>query len=169
MSRIDPPAGGASVFDHQPELFRAFNAVYGMLWTLGEVDAATKEVARIRNARQVGCKICMNIRFASARDAGLTEDMVQEIDDDFAASDLPPRHKLAARLTDVLLRDPAGMPDDVRAALLDELTPPQVVELMLTAALASGFSKAAVTWGPPPELPTTIVPTPTPNPDDRYR
>ena len=31
-----------------------------------------------------------------------------------------------------------------------------------TIATASGFSKAAVAWGPPPTIPVTEVPTPTP-------
>ena len=53
--RIQPPAGGQSVFDHQPALFETFNVLYGTLWTLGEVDQATKEVARLRNARLVDC------------------------------------------------------------------------------------------------------------------
>ncbi len=61
------------------------------------------------------------------------------------------------------------MTDALRRDLLATFSPAQVVELMLTASLASGFSKAAVTWGPPPEMPTTEVPTPTPDPADRYR
>ena len=53
--RLNPPPGGASLFDHQPELFGRFNRLYGTLWTLGSVDQATKEVARLRNARKVDC------------------------------------------------------------------------------------------------------------------
>ncbi len=55
--RIVPPEGGLSLFDHQPELYAAFNRLYGALWTLGSVDQPTKEVARIRNARVVDCAI----------------------------------------------------------------------------------------------------------------
>ena len=55
--RIAPPAGGLSLFDHQPELFASFNRFYGTLWSEGVVDQATKEVGRIRNARVVDCGI----------------------------------------------------------------------------------------------------------------
>ena len=55
--RIMPPEGGASLFDHQPELFAAFNRFYGTLWTEGVLDQPTKEVGRIRNARIVDCGI----------------------------------------------------------------------------------------------------------------
>ncbi len=36
-----------------------------------------------------------------------------------------------------------------------------------TIAIAQGFSKAAVAWGPPPEIPTTVVPSPNPDSDVR--
>ncbi len=53
--RIQSPDGGTSFFDHQPELFGAFNTLYGGLWSAGRVDQPTKEVARLRNARVVDC------------------------------------------------------------------------------------------------------------------
>ena len=55
--RFAPPPGGTSFFDYAPGVFRAFNVVYGMLWTEGTVDEPTKEVARLRNARTVDCGI----------------------------------------------------------------------------------------------------------------
>ena len=79
--RISVPHGGVSLFDHQPELFARFNHYYGSLWSDGVVDQVTKEVGRLRNARVTGCNICKNLRFDGARDAGLTEDLVTEIDD----------------------------------------------------------------------------------------
>jgi hypothetical protein len=55
--RIGPPDGGQSLFDYDPELFSAFNTLYGTLWTDGAVDHATKEVGRLRNANLVDCGI----------------------------------------------------------------------------------------------------------------
>jgi AhpD family alkylhydroperoxidase len=161
--RIRPPEGGLSFLDHQPELFAAFNRLYGTLWTDGAVDEPTKEVARLRNARVTGCNICKNLRFAGARDDGLTEAQIDEIDDDYSSSDLPERYKLAVRYADVIIGDPAGMPDDLKTALLEEFSEEQIVELTLTTAFAMAFSKAAVAWGPPPEMPVLEVPTPTPD------
>ena len=160
--RIDNPEGGSSLFDHQPELFALFNRFYGTLWTEGELDQATKEVGRLRNARVTGCKICMNLRFAGAREAGLEEEHVDEIHDGYGASDLPERWKLAIRYADVLITDPKTLDDDLRTALLAEFTPAQIVELTATITVAMGFSKAAVAWGPPEGMPVMVVPTPTP-------
>ena len=84
------------------------------------------------------------------------------IAEDFETRALPDRYKLAIRLTDVIVTDPTGMTDELRAALLAELAPAQIVELALTTALASAFSKAAIAWGPPPQIPMLEVPTPTP-------
>ena len=61
------------------------------------------------------------------------------------------------------------MPDTLRRALLDEFSAGEVVELTLTTALASAFSRAAIAWGPPEAMPTLEVPTPTPDPASRYR
>jgi len=45
--------------------------------------------------------------------------------------------------------------------LLREFSPAQIVELALTTALASAFSRAAIAWGPPDTMPLLEVPTPT--------
>ncbi len=161
--RITAPEGGVSFLDHQPELFAAFNRLYGTLWSEGVVDQPTKEVARLRNARVTGCNICKNLRFAGAREAGLTEDLVEQVDDAFAAGDLPDRYKLAVRYADVIIGNPSGLSDELKGQLNDEFEPAEIVELTFTTAFAMAFSKAAVAWGPPPDMPVLEVPTPTPD------
>jgi alkylhydroperoxidase family enzyme len=81
---------------------------------------------------------------------------------------LPERYRLAVELTDVIVQNPRGMPDELRAGLDDEFTPAELLELTLTISLASAFSKAAIAWGPPPSMPVTEVPTPTSDPSTRY-
>jgi alkylhydroperoxidase family enzyme len=62
----------------------------------------------------------------------------------------------------VLITYPKGMTDDLRTALAREFTPAEIVELTVTITVASAFSKAAIAWGPPPNIPLTETPTPTP-------
>lgn len=166
-ARVPPPAArgtdavSSSVLAHQPELLRAFQRLYGTLWSHGTLDQATKEVARLRNARVTGCGYCRNVRFAGAREQGLGEDLVALIDDGYAASDLSERHKAAIRFTDVFLRHPAEVDDETRRRLLERLTPEEIVELAAGVALFMGFSKIAVALGQAPEsMPTLVVPTP---------
>jgi alkylhydroperoxidase family enzyme len=110
-----------------------------------------------------GCNICKNLRFAGAREGGLTEELVDEINDGYNASDLPQRYKLALRFADVIIDDPSGMPADLQDAMCHQFTSEEIVELAMTTALAMAFSKAAVAWGPPPDMPVLEVPTPTPD------
>ena len=154
------PPGALTVFDHAPELFAEFNRFYGTLWTEGELDQATKEVGRLRNARVTGCAICKNLRFAGARDGGLTEDLVDEIVDGYAESELPDRYKLVIRYADALILDPAGIDGDLRDALAREFTAAEIVELTATITTAIAFSKASVAFGAPDEMPLVVVPTP---------
>ena len=54
-ARITPPDGSGVFLDHQPAQYRAFNRLYGTLWSEGLVDQATKEAGRLRNAQLVDC------------------------------------------------------------------------------------------------------------------
>ncbi|HZP29611.1 MAG TPA: hypothetical protein VFC99_11710 [Acidimicrobiia bacterium] len=68
----------------------------------------------------------------------------------------------------MIVQNPRGMPEELRARLDEEFAPAELVELTLTIALASAFSKAAIAWGPPPPMPVVEVPTPTADPASRY-
>ena len=156
----DDPIEG-SVLAHQPELLRAFMRLYGTLWSHGEVDQFTKEMARIRNARTVNCPICKATRFAGARAEGLTEELVDEIRDGYAASDLEPRHKAVLAWVEAFLSAPSGRPEALRRRLLAHFTPAQIVELTAGVGLFMGFSKIAVSLGGlPDEIPVYEQPTP---------
>lgn len=150
------------VLDHSPEVTAAFWRLYGTLWSHGTVDQATKEVARLRNARTTGCNYCKAVRFAGAREEGLTEDRVDLITDEYATSDLEERHKVVLRYVDTMLHHPHGMTDELREALAAHFDEGQLAELTLGIGLFHGFSKIAVALGPPPEMPTMVIPTPTP-------
>lgn len=69
---------------------------------------------------------------------------------------------------DVVLTNPSGgfgaeLAGDLAGGLAEQFSPGELEELVLTAAMACGFSKAAIAWGPPPEMPLSEMPTPTPD------
>ena len=151
----------ASPLALQPELLQAFLRLYGTLWSHGELDQATKELARIRNARTIDCPICKAIRFKGAREEGLTEDVVDRIRDGYEASDLGARQKVVLRYVDDFLASPGEIGEDLRRGLLAHFTPAQVVELAAAVALFMGFSKIAVALGGLPDtIPVHEQPTP---------
>jgi alkylhydroperoxidase family enzyme len=166
--RVQPPKTPssdpiqASPLALQPDTLDAFLRLYGVLWSRGVVDQPTKEVARIRNARRIDCPICKAIRCAGARQAGLTEDVVDRIRDDWSLRELAPRHQAALRAVDAF-HDAAGALDtDSRHEISRELTPEEIAELGAGIALFMGFSKIAVALGGlPDKIPVHEQPTPT--------
>lgn len=159
MSADDDAISG-SVLAEQPEALMGFLRLYGTLWSHGRLPQSVKEVARLRNARITDCAYCRNVRFEGARTDGLTEDRVEAIDDDYAgATLLTDREKAAILFTDAFLAARALVGDE-RAEVLAHFTSEEIVELATGVALFLGFSKIAVALGPPPEMPTTVVPTP---------
>jgi alkylhydroperoxidase family enzyme len=101
------------------------------------------------------------VRFAVARQDGLTEELVDEIDDDYATSSLSPRHRAAIALADAFINAEGPPPDDVQAEILAELTPEEISEVAIGLALFHGFSKLMIAAGAEPDqMPTTILPTP---------
>ena len=92
----------------------------------------------------------------------MDESLVAQIEDGYGDSDLPDRFKLAIEYADLLIRYPAGLNDDLRARLAAEFTAAEIVELTTTITVASAFSKAAIAWGPPPNIPVMEAPTPGP-------
>jgi AhpD family alkylhydroperoxidase len=150
-----------SVLAEQPDALLGFLRLYGTLWSHGRLPQAVKEVARLRNARTTDCAYCRSVRFEGARAEGLTEDRVELVADGYeTAEELSGPEKAAIRFTDTFLREPASLSDAQRAELLGHFTPGEVVELAAGVALFMGFSKIAVALGPPPEMATTVVPTP---------
>jgi AhpD family alkylhydroperoxidase len=158
--RSDDPVRD-SALGHQPELLDAFQRLYGTLWSRGVLDHPAKEMARLRNARVTDCGYCRNVRFATAREQGLSEEVVDLVRDDYPESGLAPRQKAILRYTDAFLGDPGGIDPELREEMLRHFRPEEIVELSAGLALFLGFSKIAVALGQAPaSMPTTVVPTP---------
>jgi AhpD family alkylhydroperoxidase len=169
-ARVKPPASNregsrdpirGSALAHQPEALDAFTRLYAVLWSHGVLDHPTKELARLRNARVTGCGFCRNVRFSAAREQGLTEEMVEQIREGYAESDLSPRQKLVLRYTDAMLSTPPEVSEALRVEMVDAFSAAEIVELTAAIGLFLGFSKIAVSLGGvPDEMPVTILPTP---------
>jgi alkylhydroperoxidase family enzyme len=87
----------------------------------------------------------MSARGAVAQQQGVDEQMLDKVDD-YENSDLPSQQRAALRLADAYLVAPSAMTDQTRAGIAQELTPSQVVEVVLKLM---GFSsdKAMVALG----------------------
>jgi len=96
-----------------------------------------------------------------AREQGLTEDQVTEIEDGYEESGLSESDKVAIALTDTIIGDPRQMTPELQARLREHFTDAQIVEMSLGVGLFMSLSKVLITLGmEPEEMGTEIVPTP---------
>lgn len=130
----DPgPSPGAEAADLWPALDRFLTEVA----TLSHLDPVTTELIRLRGARAHNCRICQSRREVRAITEGAGDSTWDKIDL-FEWSDLDERYKVALRLTDAVLWQPAaypaGLADQVRATFTPEETVEMVLDLVRNAA-----------------------------------
>ena len=104
---------------------------------LDALDPLTTEIVRLRGARAHNCRLCRSLRNVRAANDGADESVYDQIDH-HETSSLAPRHRVALRLVDAILwqpaAHPAGLRDDVRAAFTDRETVEIVLDVARNAA-----------------------------------
>ena len=123
-------------------LWPAIEAFLVAVAQLHELDPLTTELVRLRGARAHDCRLCKSLRSVRAVDGGADEATFDAIDR-FEDSDFTERQKVALRLADALIWEPAayptGLADQVRAAF----SPAETVELVLDV-MRNAANKIAV-------------------------
>lgn len=144
-----------------PETLQPIIDLQEAIWHRASVGPAIMEMLRLRNARTVNCVFCKSVRYDLARADGLTEEKVDRIDDDFAASDLTEREKLVLALADLYLRTPGEVDPALAARLRREFTPGQLAHMVIGLTTFHALSRCAVSLGGMPEsLPVMEMPVP---------
>jgi alkylhydroperoxidase family enzyme len=88
----------------------------------------------------------MTVRYAGARQAGLTEVKIAALDD--LASDLfSPRERAALRFADLMATDHLSIDDALFAELRRHFSEAEIVELGMSAALFIGFGRLNAVLG----------------------
>ena len=122
------------------------------VWRRNSVRLALVEMLRLRNARAVNCVFCKAARYDVARQDGLTEDKVAQIDDGFADSGLSELEKLVLGFADVYLRDPGHFDPQLIARLREQFSEEQICHMAVALATFNASSKCAVSLGGMPEF-----------------
>lgn len=112
---------------------------------LDALDPVTAEVVRLRGARHHRCRMCQNARSVTALEAGADETTFAAIDH-YEASGLPERSKVALRLTDAVLTQPAAITDELVGQVHDEFSAAETVELVCDV-MRNAANKIAVAFG----------------------
>ena len=120
-----------------PDLWPALDRFLTDVASLDALDRVTTELIRLRGARAHNCRICQSRREVSAIHGGADESTFDKIDF-YETSDLDERYKVALRLTDAVLWQPASYPaglvEQVRATFSPEETLEMVLDLVRNAA-----------------------------------
>lgn len=131
---------------HRPELMQTVLSHYATFLTTGTLSTRLKELVRLCTADAIRCSsYCVNIRLATGKEAGVTEEDVaaaRALDE----TRLPPDEIAALRYAGDFVRNPRGLEDNY-AELKEHFTDEQIVELGIACATFMGFGNMVVAFG----------------------
>lgn len=155
--RVSPPARKTghmlrdSAMGLVPEVVDAYIKLFDKVWHNDNVRPALVEMLRLRNARITDCVICRSVRYDMARADGLSEEKVEQINDDFANSSLSPREKLALTFADIYLKQAGDVDAITAAALQAEFSPAELSQMAIALLTCHAGSRYAIGLGGLPE------------------
>jgi alkylhydroperoxidase family enzyme len=135
---IEPKPADASIADLWPALDRFLTDVAAM----DRLDPVTTELVRLRGARAHNCRICQSRREVHAVTNGASEATFDQIDF-YETSDLDERSKVALRLTDALIWQPAAYPAGLTEQVRATFSPAEALEIVLDV-VRNAANKVAV-------------------------
>jgi AhpD family alkylhydroperoxidase len=142
------------VWAHAPEVAIASDALAATLQEHSVLPTRLAELFRLRIAFHNQCRTCMASRYADARDAGVTEDLVCSLERPAEADDLTVAERLALEFADRFANDHLSIGDEVVDDLRRHFTDAQVMELLFRAAYLVGHGRMqAILDVRPDELP----------------
>jgi alkylhydroperoxidase family enzyme len=151
--RLDPVPGVEGNFNGvmawRPELLASFFEFYAVLWTEGVLDMRIKDLARMKIARTVGCRLCQNTRFKVAEDATVEDDYLDI--DDVENGDYTDAEKAALRYVETFCWGAANVTDDMVADLRRYFSEAEIVELSVLTAMIGGFGSINVALNVAPD------------------
>jgi AhpD family alkylhydroperoxidase len=119
---------------HAPDHFRRYNDVYGEVRFNNHLGPRVTELVRLAVAQTTRCQVCMAGRHPTALAAGLTEEMVGEINDS-ERPHLTSAEQVAVTFALKFATDHLAITEDDKAALKAHFDPEQIVELGLLCVM----------------------------------
>jgi AhpD family alkylhydroperoxidase len=145
--------GVASILGHRPEVAGALGRVKAALVSTGTLSPRLVELVRLRIAFHNQCRSCMSVRYQSAIDDGLTEDLVCSLEQPADADGLTGAERSALRYADLFATDHLAIDDTVYDDLRQHFTEDELVELGVHCAYAVGMGRLAATWSVTDDVP----------------
>jgi len=111
------------------------------------------ELVRLRVAFHNQCRTCMAVRYQSAFDDGLTDDMVCSLEKPVDAPDLSAAEKAALAYVDLFATDHLAIDDAMFDRLRTSFSEAEIVELCLTVSHFIAFGRFVAVMGQVEGLP----------------
>jgi alkylhydroperoxidase family enzyme len=134
-----PPAAEAG------DLWAALEEFMRVVARASALDPVTTELVRLRGANVHQCRLCRSRLSVRALDAAGDLAPFSAVED-FEHSALSPRHKIALRLTDAVITQPAAIDEQLVAQVHGAFTPAESAEIVLDV-VRNATNKIAVAFG----------------------
>lgn len=130
-----------SVMAHAPHMAKANGAFMMTAMSGRRLSRRLIELVRLRIAFHNQCRTCMAIRFQSAVEDGLTDDLVCSLEKPAEAPDLTDRERAAIDYADVFATNHFAINDDTYANLKKYFSEAEIVELGIFCGYFLGYGR----------------------------
>ena len=145
--------GVRAITAHRPEVSKGFGAVGAALQSSGTLSPRLIELIRLRIAFHNQCRSCMAVRYTTAIDDGVDEDLVCSLEKPSEADDLTPAEQAALRFADLFATNHLAIDGAVYDDLRQYFTEGELVEIGFNCAMDVGMGRLVATWRVTDDLP----------------
>jgi AhpD family alkylhydroperoxidase len=134
------------ILAHRPQAATALSACINALYSTGTLKKRLLELVRLRIAFHNQCRSCMSIRFSSAVEDGLDDELVCSLERPAESPGLTDAERVALKYADLFATNHLAIDDGVYDELRRYYDEGEIVELGLHCALCVGTGRMAATW-----------------------
>lgn len=144
------------IMAHRPQAAKALGDLINAIYTTGTLSKRLMELVRMRIAFHNQCRSCMAIRFSSAAEEGVDDDLVCSLETPAEAPDLTDAERAALGYADLFATNHLAIDDSTYDELRKYYDEGEIVELGMHCALCVGGGRMAATWNVTEHVPERL-------------
>jgi AhpD family alkylhydroperoxidase len=134
------------IYKASPDAIKAMLAFSAATEKLG-LEKPLLELVKLRASQINGCAFCVDMHAADARKGGESERRLYALSVWHETPFFTPRERAALAWTETVTRiSTDGAPDDVHAALVEQFTPKEQMDLTLAIAMINSWNRLAISF-----------------------
>ena len=135
------------VWSLQPAMGKLVDQMVTAAYQRSILPAAEREVARMRIAQLNSCNACATFRAPSVREAGVTEDLYEHLEDYRTYAGYSARQRLAIEYAERFAEDHRGIDEELVGRLRASFSDAEVLDLTMCCAVFVGLGRALEVLG----------------------